>query len=79
MKKFFKYSALFILLISIGFTAYFISVVKIEEPILADVSALEWQVEEPTPGLTKIKGGWFRRSSSGLFEMFVSGNAFERG
>jgi len=79
VKKFIKYSALFVLLFALGFTAYFISVVKIDTPIVADASALEWEVEEPTPGLTKIKGGWFRRSSSGLFEMFVSGNAFERG
>ena len=79
VKKFFKYSVLFILLFAIGFTIYFISVVQIAEPTPDDLSALQWQVKEPKPGLTTIKGGWFRKSSSGLFEMFISGNAFERG
>ena len=79
MKKFFKYSALFILLFAVVFTAYFISVVQIDTPVIEDVSALEWQVEELTPGLTKINGGWFRKSNLGLFEIFVSGNPFERG
>jgi isopenicillin-N N-acyltransferase like protein len=79
VKKLLKYSVLFILLFATGFTIYFISVVQIEEPIPEDVSAIEWEVEEPTPGLTTIKGGWFRKSKSGLFELFVSGNAFERG
>lgn len=52
---------------------------QIDTPVIEDVSALEWQVEELTPGLTKINGGWFRKSNLGLFEIFVSGNPFERG
>ncbi len=79
MKKFFKYSALLILLFALVCTIYFISVVNIEEPHIGNTSALDWQIEESTPGLTSINGGWFRKSGSGLFEMFVSGNAFERG
>ncbi len=61
------------------FTVLFINAVEIEEPSVEDVSALSWEVDESVMGLKTTNGSWFRKSKSGLFELFVSGSAFERG
>ena len=67
------------MLFAIVLTVYFASVVKLSEPIPADVSPLKWEIERPSVGISTIEGGWFKKSKSGLYELFVSGNAFERG
>ncbi|MEJ1237670.1 C45 family peptidase [Chryseolinea sp. T2] len=43
---------------------------------LADTAA---QVKEPVPGLQRLGKNWFRHSESGLYELYVEGDAFERG
>ncbi|MES1214369.1 MAG: C45 family peptidase [Bacteroidota bacterium] len=68
----------FILLLAILFV-YLIWVSKINPPAVADTSGLQWQRSEPDSGLYTIKNNWFRKSNSGLYEMYVEGNPFERG
>lgn len=41
-----------------------------------DVDAL---VTEPDSGLFKVKNNWFRKSESGLYELYVEGEPYERG
>ncbi|HTF16996.1 MAG TPA: C45 family peptidase [Chryseolinea sp.] len=43
---------------------------------LLDTAAV---VQEPVPGLRKLGNNWFRHSDSGLYELYVEGEPFERG
>ena len=63
-------------------TALFIylAIVAIDHPPKPlDTSSLQLQRNEPSPGLYTIKNSWFRKSNSGLYELYVEGDPFERG
>lgn len=58
----------------------YLAIVAIDHPPKpVDTSSLQLQRSEPSPGLYTIKNSWFRKSNNGLFELYVEGNAFERG
>jgi len=65
-------------LLLIGFI-YLIIAGTTHPPKPADTSSLQLQRTEPSPGLYAINNSWFRKSSSGLFELYVEGKPFERG
>ncbi|MDB4901311.1 MAG: peptidase [Mucilaginibacter sp.] len=44
-----------------------------------DVSSEKLQRNEPSPGFYTIKNNWFRKSKSGLYELYIEGEPFERG
>ena len=48
-------------------------------PKPADTSSLELKRNEPSPGFYTIKNSWFRKSKSGLYELYVEGKPYERG
>ncbi len=48
-------------------------------PSPADTSSLALQRSEPSPGFYTLKNSWFRKSKSGLYELYVEGAPFERG
>jgi isopenicillin-N N-acyltransferase like protein len=58
---------------------YLIGVSKTNPPEILDKSALGWQRAESSPGLYTLKDSWFRKSQSGLFELYVKGKPFDRG
>jgi isopenicillin-N N-acyltransferase like protein len=66
---------LFILL----FFLYLLIVSHTSPPPIVDNSALNWQRSEPGPGFYTLKNNWFRKSNSGLYELYVEGQPFERG
>lgn len=68
----------FLLLLIILFI-YIVQVSKIDPPHPKDISSLSLQRTEPSPGFYKIKDSWFRKSNSGLYELYVEGNPYERG
>jgi hypothetical protein len=68
----------FLLLLLIGFI-YLVQVSKVEPPHPKDVSSLEIQRTEPSAGFYTLKNNWFRKSKSGLYELYVEGDAYERG
>src|ERR1700754_42887 len=68
----------FVLLFGVLFL-YLVIVSKVDPPKIADTSSLQLQRSSPDSGLYVIKNNWFRKSNSGLFEMYVEGNPFERG
>lgn len=68
-----------ILLLLIIFAIYLVQVSKVPDPKVRDMSSLQLQRSEPSPGLYSINNSWFRKSSSGLYELYVEGDAFERG
>lgn len=61
------------------FFLYLIRVSKIRPPEVKDFAALQLQRRQPDTGLYTINNNWFRKSSSGLYEMYVQGAPFERG
>ncbi|WP_426669417.1 C45 family autoproteolytic acyltransferase/hydrolase [Mucilaginibacter sp. McL0603] len=44
-----------------------------------DISSEQLQRSELSPGFYTIKNNWFRKSKSGLYELYVEGQPFERG
>lgn len=61
------------------FFLYLVWVSNIKPPKVGDKSALSLQRDQPEPGLFTIGNNWLRKSNSGLYEMYVAGDAFERG
>ncbi|MBS1667722.1 MAG: peptidase C45 [Bacteroidetes bacterium] len=58
---------------------YLVIVSKTNPPKVADMSSLQWQRTEQSPGFYTLKNSWFRKSKSGLYELYVEGKPFERG
>jgi isopenicillin-N N-acyltransferase-like protein len=61
------------------FVIYMVQVSKVDPPQPADVTSLQWQRTEVSPGFYTLNNSWFRKSKSGLYELYVEGDAFERG
>lgn len=68
---------IFILLL-IG-AIYLVQVSDIDPPKPADMSSLQLQRTDHGDGFYTIKNNWFRHSKSGLYELYVEGEPFERG
>lgn len=68
---------LFVLLVI--FIIYFVIVVRVPEPKIADKTALNNSRENISENFYKTKNGWLKKNKSGLWELYVEGNAFERG
>ncbi len=58
---------------------YLVQVSKVSPPRPADMSSLQLQRTDHGDGFYTIKNNWFRHSKSGLYELYVEGDAFERG
>jgi isopenicillin-N N-acyltransferase like protein len=58
---------------------YLVIVSKTNPPEIVDKKALSWQRSEPSPGFYTLQNSWFRKSKSGLFELYVEGKPFDRG
>jgi hypothetical protein len=58
---------------------YILIVSRTSPPKISDKTALGWQRAEPDPGFYVIKNNWFRKSKSGLYELYVEGQPFDRG
>jgi len=54
-------------------------VAKIEPPTPKSLAILDKVVTQPEPGLFVFGNNWFRKSESGLYELYVEGEPFERG
>jgi isopenicillin-N N-acyltransferase-like protein len=61
------------------FFLYLVWVSNIKPPKVTDKTALTLQRSQPEPGLYTIGNNWLRKSNTGLYEMYVAGDAFERG
>jgi isopenicillin-N N-acyltransferase-like protein len=58
---------------------YLVIVSKAYPPKPADTSSLQWQRTEQSNGFYTLKNSWFRKSKSGLYELYVEGEPFEQG
>ena len=69
----------FILLLLIIGIIYVKRVSKIDAPVIKDMSSLKLQRIDEGDGFYTLKNNWFRKSKSGLFELYIEGDPFERG
>lgn len=82
MRKFFKIVFKFSLLIFvllIGFFIYFIFAVQIEVPEIKNDTTKNWKRETIANEFYKVNNNWLKHHQSGLWELYVEGNAYERG
>ena len=68
----------FFLLFLIG-ALYLASVALVDPPLVSDLSSRKLQRVENGNGFYTIGNNWFRKSKSGLYELYVEGKPFERG
>ena len=81
-KKFWKrvlYVLGVIVLLLIIAVIYMVQVSKVPDPAIKDMSSLKLQRIETSKGFYILNDNWFRKSKSGLYELYVEGNPFERG
>ena len=69
----------FVLLLLIIGIIYVKQVSKIDAPVIKDMSSLKLQRTDQGNDFYTLKNNWFRKSKSGLFELYVEGDPFERG
>jgi len=67
------------LLLIVVLVIYVMSVSHIDPPEIADKHALQLQRTQLDTSCYTIGNNWFRKSNSGLYEMYVEGAPFERG
>jgi len=68
-----------IVLLILAGIIYLLIVSRTNPPLIGDKAALSWQRTEPSPGFYTLNNNWFRKSKSGLYELYVEGKPFERG
>lgn len=68
-----------IVLLLVILIIYVVSVSHINPPEIADKSSLKWERTQIDTGCYTLGNSWFRKSKSGLYEMYVEGKPFERG
>jgi isopenicillin-N N-acyltransferase like protein len=81
MKRFVKiisWIAVTLLLLLIVLIIYIRSVASVKDPVIA-ISADSLTVTEVVPGLLRLDQNWFRKSESGLYELYVEGSPSARG
>lgn len=71
-------SGVFILLLLCGF-GYLVYVSKVDPPVVTDKKVMTVQRTDRGGGLYTMGNNWFRKSKSGLYELYIEGNAFDRG
>ena len=60
-------------------SGYMVHVSHIDPPKIADTTALNLSRTQLDTNCYVIGNNWFRKSKSGLFELYVEGEPFERG
>ncbi|MBL7703727.1 MAG: peptidase C45 [Ferruginibacter sp.] len=71
------FAVIFVLLM-IG-AIYLVQVSKVDPPRPADISSMQLQRTDHGDAFYTLKNNWFRHSSSGLYELYIEGEPFERG
>ena len=73
------YTFSILLLLIAGLVAYVVSVSHIDPPKINDLSSLQLERKQIDTNCYTLHDNWFRKSKSGLYELYVSGAPFERG
>lgn len=67
------------LVLIVGFGIYFFFAVQIDVPKITNDTTLNWKRETISPECYKVNNNWLKHSESGLWELYVEGNGYERG
>jgi isopenicillin-N N-acyltransferase-like protein len=67
------------LVLIVGFAIYFFFAVRINVPKITNDTTLDWKRETISPECYKVNNNWLKHSQSGLWELYVEGNGYERG
>lgn len=78
-KHFFKRAAMALAALFLIFLIYFIFAIRISEPEITDRSAENVVRLNPSPDFYTMGNNWLKKSETGLWEMYVEGDGFERG
>lgn len=81
-KKVFKFilkTLLVILVLFLVFLIYFVCAILIKEPLIKDRSAEKIVRLNPSENFYTLGNNWLKKSESGLWEMYIEGDGFERG
>jgi isopenicillin-N N-acyltransferase-like protein len=62
-----------------GLCIYFLFAIRLSDPQINDRSAERIPLQTDLPAFKKLGNNWIQKSESGLWEMYVEGNGFERG
>ncbi len=79
IKSFFLKSLLVVFVILISLTIYLYFAIKIEIPLVTNDNTLNWKRETISPNFHKVKNNWLKQSNSGIWELYVEGDGYERG
>lgn len=72
-------SSLIVLLLLTVLSTYFILAIIIKEPEITDRTAEQVIRQNPAPDFYTVGNNWLKKSETGLWEMYIEGNGFERG
>ena len=71
---------LFVFMILIGaFAIYFMIAIRIDVPEIKNDTTLNWKRQTIDKEFYKVNNNWLRHSKSGLWELYVEGDGYERG
>jgi isopenicillin-N N-acyltransferase like protein len=73
------YSFSALALFIVGLFIYIAIVAQVNLPLPESQECLRWQRKQLDDGLFVVENNWLRKSESGLYEMYIEGNPFERG
>jgi isopenicillin-N N-acyltransferase like protein len=81
-KKFWKrilYVLGFIVLLLFIAAIYMVQVSKVPNPTITDMSSLQLQRTQVSNNFYTLNNSWFKKSKSGLYELYVEGDGFSSG
>jgi isopenicillin-N N-acyltransferase-like protein len=79
LRKIILKSLLVFTLLLVVFLVYFIFAVQIDVPEIKNDSTVNWKRETIDNEFYKVNNNWLRHNKSGLWELYVEGDGYERG
>ncbi|MEQ1554096.1 MAG: C45 family peptidase [Ferruginibacter sp.] len=58
---------------------YLVKVAHVPNPKIANKHSIQWQRTQNSTGFYTLNNSWFKKSNSGLYELYVEGNGYEMG
>lgn len=77
--KMIMYIGLFLLLVIVGVVLYYNLAISIDVPENSNMEALKLERKKVSENFYVLKNNWLRKNKEGIWEMYLEGEAFERG
>lgn len=79
LRKILSRTLLIFILLIVGFGIYLFFAIQIEVPKIVNDTTLNWKRETVSKEFYKVNKNWLKHSESGLWELYVEGDGYERG